>query len=125
MHCATLIFVSVVFYPIMDDLKTVIPSVEHITKETTLMKIMNRAINDYNITDLVNKQIQSVVLDIEKKINNSFTFEINELEKDFNNSFESKINKLEHGLNNSFTLISDQLNSTNELLKHNVIATPT
>lgn len=69
-HCATLIFVAVVFYPIMNDLRDVIPSVKHITRPETFMEIIKNSVADENITGIIDDRIQFVTHSLKEEVLN-------------------------------------------------------
>tara|TARA_B100000579_G_scaffold290477_1_gene241205 strand:+ start:225 stop:614 length:390 start_codon:yes stop_codon:yes gene_type:complete len=103
-HCASLIFIAVVFYPIMDDLRLVIPAVQHITTEKTLLNIMEKAINDYNMTYLIKQQLNSATLYLSNEMKH---MGINTTEKVYN---------IEHNLNHSFNSLLHKLDTAIELI---------
>jgi len=63
-HCATLVFVSVVFYPVLDELQSVMPYIKHITEPSTLEHVVLSAVRTSNVSSEVINHLSAETEDI-------------------------------------------------------------
>lgn len=63
-HCATLVFVSVVFYPVLDELQSVMPYIKHITEPSTLERVVISAVRTSNVSSVVINHLSAGTEDI-------------------------------------------------------------